>query len=80
MAYFDHLGYARRKEQADKFEELKKHIRSLYENGKLNEWFLASQHIYDMEQKLAEQAEQIKKYQNFFDLLKSFLPTNNSFY
>jgi hypothetical protein len=66
MAYYDHGAAMRKKECADKYAELKKHITSKDENGKLNEWFLAHEHIVDLEIKLQQQEKQIEEYRSFF--------------
>ena len=64
----------RKKECADKYDELKKHITSKDESGKLNEWFLAHEHIVELESKLQEQEKQIEEYRSFFSLLRKLLP------
>ena len=74
MAYYDHEAAMRKKECADKYDELKKHITSKDENGKLNEWFLAHEHIVELESKLQEQEKQIEEYRSFFSLLRKLLP------
>ena len=37
MAYLDHAAANRRKAMSEKYDELKKHIRSLDENGQVSE-------------------------------------------
>ena len=74
MAYYDHGAAMRKKECADKYAELKKHIISKDENGKLNEWFLAHKHILDLENQLEEQKKQIEEYRSFFSLMRKLLP------
>ena len=64
----------RKKECADKYDELKKHITSKDENGKLNEWFLAHKHMADLENKLQEQEKQIEEYRSFFSFMRKLLP------
>ena len=80
MAYFDHEAAERRRICAEKFEELKKHIVSQDENGKFNEYFLAHEHIYYLENRLKEQEEQIREYRSFFSLLSKLLPRQSSIY
>ena len=74
MAYYDHSVEVRRRECEKKYEELKKFILSTEKTGKLNEWFLASEHIDDMEKKIIEQEKQIEEYSNFFSSLQKLLP------
>ncbi len=74
MAYYDHGEAMRKKECADKYAELIKHITSKDENGKLNEWFLAHEHIVDLESKLQQQEKQIEEYRSFFSLMRKLLP------
>jgi hypothetical protein len=64
----------KKKECADKYNELKKHITSKDEGGKLNEWFLAYEHIIDLEYRLEQQKKQIEEYQSFFSLMQKLLP------
>jgi chromosome segregation ATPase len=78
MAYYDHGAAMRKKECADKYAELKKHITSKDENGKLNEWFLAHEHIVDLESKLQQQEKQIEEYRSFFSLMRKLLPRVSS--
>jgi chromosome segregation ATPase len=74
MAYYDHGAAMRKKECADKYAELKKYITSKDKSGKLNEWFLAHEHIVDLESKLQEQEKQIEEYRSFFSLMRKLLP------
>lgn len=74
MAYYDNGAEMRKKECADKYAELKKQITSNDENGKLNEWFLAHEHIVDLESKLQQQEKQIEEYRSFFSLMRKLLP------
>lgn len=74
MAYYDYGEAMRKKECADKYAELKKHITSKDESGKLNEWFLAHEHIVELESKLQEQEKQIDEYRSFFSLMRKLLP------
>lgn len=74
MAYYNHGAAMRKKECADKYAELKKHITSKDESGKLNEWFLAHEHIVELESKLQEQEKQIEEYRSFFSLMRKLLP------
>lgn len=78
MAYYDHGAVMRKKECAEKYVELKKHITSKDENGKLSEWFLAHEHIVDLEHQLEQQKKQIEEYQNFFSLMRKLLPRVSS--
>ena len=78
MAYYNHGVAMRKKECADKYAELKKHITSKDESGKLNEWFLAHEHIVDLESKLKQQEKQIEEYRSFFSLLRRLLPRVSS--
>jgi hypothetical protein len=78
MAYYDHGAAMRKKECADKYAELKKHIISKDENGKLNEWFLAHEHIVYLENKLQQQEKQIEEYRSFFSLMRNLLPRESS--
>ena len=78
MAYYYHGAAMRKKECADKYAELKKHITSKDENGKLNEWFLAHEHIFDLESKIQQQENQIEEYRSFFSLMRKLLPKVSS--
>ncbi len=78
MAYYDQEVSMRQKECADKYAELKKHITSKDENGKLNEWVLAHEHMVDLESKLEQQEKQINEYTNFFSLMQKLLPKVSS--
>jgi hypothetical protein len=78
MAYYDHGAAMRKKECADKYAELKKHIASKDNNGKLNEWFLAHEHIVDLEYQLEQQKMQLEEYHSFFSLLRKLLPRVSS--
>jgi chromosome segregation ATPase len=80
MAYLDMGAAIREKAIADKYEELKKHIRAVDENGKVNEWFLAYEHMIHLENELKQKDEQIKEYQSFFSLLRKLLPSVPSIY
>ena len=80
MAYFDHAAANRNKAIADKYDELKKHIRSLDENGKVNEWFLAYEHMIHLENELEQKKKQIEEYRSFFSLLRKLLPSVPSIY
>ena len=80
MAYLDMGAAIREKAIADKYDELKKHIRSLDENGKVNEWFLAYEHIIHLENELEEKKKQIEEYRSFFSLLRKLLPSVPSIY
>ena len=80
MAYFDRAAADRRKAISDKYDELKKHIRSLDENGQVSEWFLAYEHMVHLENELKQKNEQIKEYQSFFSLLRKLLPNRPSIY
>lgn len=80
MAYYNHGAAMRKKMCADKYDELKKYIISKDENGKLKEWFLAHEHIIDLENQLEQYKKQIKEYQDFFSLMNKLLPKNPSPY
>ena len=80
MAYLDMGAAIREKAIADKYEELKKHIRAVDENGKVNEWFLAYEHMIRLENELKEKNKQIEEYQSFFSLLRKLLPSVPSIY
>jgi len=80
MAYLDHAAANRRKAISEKYDELKKHIRSLDENGQVSEWFLAYEHMIHLENELKQKDEQIKEYQSFFSLLRNLLPSVPSIY
>lgn len=77
MAYYDRAAAARKKAQADKYEELKKFICN-NDAGKVSEWYLAYEHIMDMELEFQKKEVQIKEYQHFFALLRKLLPRNFS--
>ena len=70
MAYYDYGTAMKKKACANKYDELKKYITSKDKNGQLNEWFLAHEHIVDLEHQLKNQQSQIEKYQSFFSLLR----------
>ncbi len=74
MAYLDWEQANSRKAAEEKFIELKKLITSMDGENKLHEFFLASVHIKDMEDKLKEQEGRLLKYQDFFATLKGLLP------
>jgi hypothetical protein len=74
MAYFDRGAAMRKKECADKYAELKKHITSNDENGKLNEWSLAHEHMVHLENQIEEQEKKIEEYESFFSLMQKLLP------
>lgn len=78
MAYYDSEAAMRKKKCNDKYVELKKHITSKDENGKLNEWFLAHEHIVTLESKLQQQEKQIEEYRSFFSLMQKLLPRVSS--
>ena len=78
MAYYDHGTAMRKKKCADKYDDLKKHITSKDESGKLNEWFLAHEHIVDLENQLEEKKRQIEEYRSFFSLMRKLLPRVSS--
>lgn len=78
MAYYDHGEALRIKERAEKYEELKKFISSKDENGKINEWVLAHNHIVSLEQEMEEQKKQIEEYEKFFSMMQSLLPRQYS--
>ena len=77
MAYYDRIAAARKKESADKYAELKEYITSKDDSGKICEWFLALEHMTDLENQISEQKKQINEYRDFFSLLKNLLPNNN---
>jgi chromosome segregation ATPase len=78
MAYYDHGAAMRKKACADKYAELKKYIISKDESGKLNEWFLAHEHIVDLENQLEKYKKQIEEFQSFFSLMRKLLPRVSS--
>ena len=78
MAYFDSFKAAHDKECEEKYKQLKEFINSSDTVGGRNEFFLAFEHIQKMELKLESQEKKIKEYQNFFGLLKKFLPSSSS--
>ena len=78
MAYLDHQAEARRRERAEKYEELKKYITSKDENGKMSEWILAHQHLVGLENELEQSKKQIEEYQSFFSTLQNLLPRVHS--
>ena len=80
MAYFDQGAADFKQECSKKYEELKKFITSKDENQKVNEWFFAHSHILSMEATIKKQEEEIKKYKEFFLLMKGLMPKTNSIY
>lgn len=74
MAYYDRRAAMGKKECANKYAELKKYITSKDESGKFNEWFLAHEHIIDLENQIGQQKKQIEEYQSFFSLMRKLLP------
>lgn len=78
MAYYDSEAAMRKKECNDKYVELKKHITSKDKSGKLNEWYLAHEHIVALESKLQQQEKQISEYRSFFSLMQKLLPSVSS--
>jgi len=78
MTYYDHGASMRKKECADKYAELKEHITSKNESGKLNEWFLAHEHMVHLDSQLEQQKKQIEEYISFFSLMRKLLPREPS--
>ena len=78
MAYYDHGAAMRKQEELDKYIELKKHITSKDNNGKINEWVLAHFHMVDMENELKEKESKIKEYENFFSMMSNLMPRQYS--
>lgn len=74
MAYLDNTTVLRKKQCAEKYEHLKKHITSKDDNMKLNEWFLAHEHMVDLETQLVQYKKQVEEYQKFFKMMSSLLP------
>jgi chromosome segregation ATPase len=74
MAYYNPSLGLNNKLSLDKYLELKKYITSRDEVGKLNEWYMASEHMTNLENKLKKQEEEINEYKNFFSLMKKLLP------
>jgi hypothetical protein len=73
MAYYDHSKAMHYQECADMYKKLKKHITSK-QDGKINEWYLASLHMNELEKQIEAQKEQIKEYKDFFKLMQKLLP------
>jgi 4-hydroxyphenylpyruvate dioxygenase-like putative hemolysin len=78
MTYYEQGYVFRKKECANKYVELKNHITSKDKNGKLNKWFLAYEHIIDLEKQLEQQKKQIEEYRVFFSLMRNLLPRESS--
>jgi DNA-binding transcriptional regulator GbsR (MarR family) len=76
--YFDHAEANFKKQCKETYEKLKKLISSQDESQQMSEFFMAYEHIIEMENKIKEQEKIIKEYQNFFGTLKNFLPKSYS--
>lgn len=76
MAHYNVAEANRLEAQAKNYTELKKYITSVDENQKLSDWFLASEHIKDMESRLVEQSKQLDEYRAFFSMLQKLLPVS----
>lgn len=74
MAYYDRIEAERKEKAKEKFEELKKHISSLDENNRINEFFPALEHMMEMEIRLEEQDKALKRYRAFFVMLRDLTP------
>ncbi len=74
--YFDNELERRRKLCLENYNDLKKSITKIDENGKLNGFLLALEHMKDMENQLKEQQDKLNKYTSFFNMLNSLLPNN----
>ena len=60
--YYDYINASKKQEAKEKYEKLKEFIVNS------PEWYIAIDHINDMEHKLEKQKEQLKKYQDFLIL------------
>lgn len=78
MAYYDRIAHERKIRSKEKFEELKRFITSVDENKKMSEFFDAHEHIRDMEITIEKQAEEIKRYREFFLMLRNLTPKHPS--
>lgn len=75
--YFDNSIARRKAESKKKFEELKKQITSLDKDNKINEFYLAFEHISDMEDEIVKLKTELKKYRTFFALLTELTPKSS---
>lgn len=78
MACYDHGEAIRKNKCEDKYNELKKFITSQDENGILNEYYMAYDHLIDMEKEIKKQKEQINEYRTFFSLMQKLTPKGTS--
>jgi hypothetical protein len=82
MAFYDHAAEAHRQRCQDKYEELKKFITSIEEKGKnkgkVSEWFLAHEHVMQMEHTINKQQKRLEEYGSFFSSLSALLPRKSS--
>lgn len=78
MAYFDRSKAIHEENCLDSYTKLKSHICSKDIDGKLNEFYLAYEHMLKMEQENKDLKEQLKKYQDFFKNLNALMPKTPS--
>jgi hypothetical protein len=74
MAYYDHTEAQRKLKMKETYDALKKHLGSLDENKKTNEFMLALPHIYNMEHDMKEMKEELDRYRSFFKTLSTLMP------
>jgi hypothetical protein len=78
MAIYDHGDAIKKNKAADKYTELKKFITSQDDNGILNDYYIAHDHLIDMEREIKKQKEQLNEYRNFFSIMRKLIPNNPS--
>lgn len=76
--FYDFEAVNRERKSILKYIELKEFISSKDDNGKLNEWFLAYEHLVAKEDRLKELEEENSNYRQFFLMLRNFLPKSFS--
>jgi hypothetical protein len=74
MALYDRAEAARKEKAKESYEALKKHITSVGDDNKVNDFLFAYDHIRDMEKTIERQTEELKKYREFFIMLDKLTP------
>ena len=78
MSIYDRVSAERRKKSKEEYEKLKSFICSKEEDNSLSEFFLAYEHLRDMEIKLEQQEKELKEFKDFFKVMSKFLPKKSA--
>lgn len=78
MAYLDRIEESRREKVKENFENLKKHLSSLDKEQRINEFYPSLEIILDMEFRIKEQEKELKRYRDFFLMLRNLTPEGPS--